>query len=63
MPWDAVFAALGDIGYDRWVVIETFARDILDLCAAAAIWRDIYDSADGLARDGLAFLKQKAAGA
>ena len=63
VPWDAVFAALSDVGYDGWVVIETFARDILDLCAAAAIWRDIYDSADGLARDGLAFLREKAGAA
>ena len=63
VPWDDVFAALSDVGYDGWVVIETFARGIRDLCAAAFIWRDIYDSADGLARDGLAFLKQKAAAA
>jgi len=32
-----------------------------DLCAAACIWRPIYESADGLARDGLAFLKKTAA--
>ena len=60
VPWDAVFAALGETGYDGWVVIETFARGIRDLCAAAFIWRDIYETADGLARDGLAFLRQKA---
>ena len=60
VPWAEVFAALDQIAYDRWVVIETFARDIQDLCAAAAIWRDIYDSADGLATDGLAFLRRSA---
>ncbi|MFW6162466.1 MAG: sugar phosphate isomerase/epimerase family protein, partial [Planctomycetota bacterium] len=60
VPWDGVFEALRDVDYDGWVVIETFARGIRDLCAAACIWRDIYDSADGLARDGLAFLRQKA---
>ena len=58
VPWEDVFAVLRDVGYDRWVVIESFARDIRDLCAAACIWRDIYDSADGLAKDGLAFMKQ-----
>ena len=62
VPWADVFAALDDIGYDRWVTIESFATGIVDLCAAACIWRPIYDSADGLARDGLAFLKQHADG-
>ncbi|MBT3374243.1 MAG: sugar phosphate isomerase/epimerase [Lentisphaerae bacterium] len=58
--WPEVFAALHDIGYDRWVTIESFATGIVDLCAAACIWRPIYDSAEGLARDGLAFLKESA---
>ena len=59
--WKEAFAALKDIGYDRWVTIESFALGIVDLCAAACIWRPIYESADGLARDGLAFLKKMAA--
>jgi D-psicose/D-tagatose/L-ribulose 3-epimerase len=61
VPWKDVFAALKDIKYDRWVTIESFATGILDLCAAACIWRPIYDSADKLAKDGLAFLKKMAA--
>ncbi|MFC1805885.1 sugar phosphate isomerase/epimerase family protein [Planctomycetota bacterium] len=63
VPWDGVFAALDDVGYDGWVVIETFARGIRDLCKAACIWRDIYSDPEGLARDGLAFLKEKAGAA
>jgi len=63
VPWPEVFAALKEIGYDRWVTIESFATGILDLCAAASIWRPIYDSADGLATDGLAFLKKMASSA
>jgi len=59
--WKECFAALKDIGYDRWVTIESFAQGMVDLCAAACIWRPIYDSADQLARDGLAFLKKTAA--
>jgi D-psicose/D-tagatose/L-ribulose 3-epimerase len=61
VAWKACFAALREIGYDQWVTIESFARGIVDLCAAAAIWRDIYDSADGLATKGLAFLRGVAA--
>jgi D-psicose/D-tagatose/L-ribulose 3-epimerase len=58
--WPDVFAALKEIGYDRWVVIESFATGIVDLCAAACIWRPIYESADGLATEGLAFLRKSA---
>ena len=60
VKWKEVFAALKDINYDRWITIESFATGILDLCAAACIWRPIYDSADGLAKDGLKFLKEMA---
>jgi D-psicose/D-tagatose/L-ribulose 3-epimerase len=56
--WREAFAALKEVGYNRWVTIESFATGIVDLCAAACIWRPIYDSADGLATDGLAFLKK-----
>jgi len=58
--WKEVFAALKAIGYDRWVTIESFATGILDLCAAACIWRPIYGSADELATKGLEFLKETA---
>jgi D-psicose/D-tagatose/L-ribulose 3-epimerase len=59
--WKKVFAALKDIHYGGWVTIESFATGIVDLCAAACIWRPIYESADQLAIDGLAFLKRHAA--
>ena len=58
--WKEVFAALKAIGYGGWVTIESFATGILDLCAAASIWRPIYGSADELATKGLAFLKETA---
>ena len=60
VAWEDAFAALRDVGYDKWVTIESFAIGILDLCAAACIWRPIYESADGLATDGLKFLKEMA---
>ncbi|MBN2451049.1 MAG: sugar phosphate isomerase/epimerase [Lentisphaeria bacterium] len=60
IPWEAVFAVLRQVDYCGWVTIESFATGIVDLCAAACIWRPIYESADALAHDGLAFLKAKA---
>jgi D-psicose/D-tagatose/L-ribulose 3-epimerase len=58
--WKEVFEALRAIRYGGWVVIESFAPDVKELAAAARIWRDVYPSADVLARDGLAFLKRMA---
>jgi len=61
VPWKECFDALRAIDYKGWITIESFATGILDLCAAACIWRPIYDTADGLAKDGLAFLKDLSA--
>ena len=61
--WGEVFAALKQIDYSGWITIESFAIGILDLCAAACIWRPIYESADLLATRGLAFLKETAGAA
>jgi len=58
--WKEAFTALKAIDYDGWVTIESFATGILDLCAAACIWRPIYESADDLAKNGLKFLKETA---
>ncbi|HPG69924.1 MAG TPA: sugar phosphate isomerase/epimerase family protein [Candidatus Hydrogenedentes bacterium] len=58
--WKECFAALREVDYRGWVTIESFATGIVDLCAAACIWRPIYDTADALAVDGLAFLKAMA---
>ncbi|CAN5486459.1 sugar phosphate isomerase/epimerase [soil metagenome] len=58
LAWEEVADALKEIGYERHVVIETFSRDNETLVAAAAIWRDLEESPDKLAIDGLAFLKQ-----
>ena len=58
--WDGVFAALREIGYDRWLVIESFVLGNEAIAKAAAIWRDIAPSGDDLAREGLAFLREMA---
>ncbi|MBI3678882.1 MAG: sugar phosphate isomerase/epimerase [Acidobacteria bacterium] len=58
IEWPAVFAALGDIGYDGWLTIESFGFNIPEIAAAAAIWRDLAPSPEAIAFDGLRFLKQ-----
>lgn len=58
--WRGVLSALKDIGYDRWLTIESFAQPEPSLAAAAAIWRDVASSGDELALRGLKFIKQLA---
>jgi len=60
VPWKQCFSVLREIDYKGWITIESFATGIVDLCAAACIWRPIYESADDLAIKGLAFLKEMA---
>ncbi len=55
--WDAVFKALSDIGYDKWITLESFTTDIKSVAASTAIWRQVAPSADAIASDGLKFLK------
>jgi D-psicose/D-tagatose/L-ribulose 3-epimerase len=59
VEWTDVFAALDRIGYDRWMVIESFGSMIPEIAKAACIWRDLAPSSEALAFEGLAFLKGK----
>jgi D-psicose/D-tagatose/L-ribulose 3-epimerase len=60
VDWKGVFAALRDVNYDGWLVIESFVLGNEAIAKAAAIWRDIAPSGDDLAREGLAFLRRMA---
>ncbi|MCS6952497.1 MAG: sugar phosphate isomerase/epimerase family protein [Bryobacterales bacterium] len=60
VEWPAVFAALGALGYDGWLVIESFGFGIPEIAAAACIWRDLAPSPEAIAFDGLRFLRQQA---
>ncbi len=60
VDWEGVFAALRQVGYDRWLVIESFVLGNEAIAKAAAIWRDIAPSGDELAAEGLRFLRQMA---
>jgi D-psicose/D-tagatose/L-ribulose 3-epimerase len=56
VPWGETFAALAEIGYDGWVVIEAFSL-LPELAAATKIWRRMFESEEQLARDGAAFVR------
>ena len=59
VPWKEVAAAVKDAGYDGPVVIESFTSKVKTIARAAAIWRPLAATQDGLAQDGLRFLRSK----
>jgi len=59
VAWDETFAALKEIGYDGWIVIEAFGDALPDLAAATKIWRRMFESEEQLARDGGAFIRDR----
>jgi D-psicose/D-tagatose/L-ribulose 3-epimerase len=58
IAWDAVGAALREIGYNGAVVVESFTPDNQTIARAAAIWRPLAETQDTLAEEGLAFLRR-----
>lgn len=59
VDWDATFAALREIDYHGWLVIEAFGTADRELAAAANVWRNAFESPEALARDGIAFIRAR----
>jgi D-psicose/D-tagatose/L-ribulose 3-epimerase len=57
--WDETFKALHKVGYDGWMVIESFGRALPDLAAATKVWRDLFPSAEEVYVKGLELIKRK----
>jgi D-psicose/D-tagatose/L-ribulose 3-epimerase len=58
VPWDEVAAACRAIGYTGPAVIESFTSAVKSIARAAAIWRPLAATQDGLAQDGLRHLRK-----
>jgi D-psicose/D-tagatose/L-ribulose 3-epimerase len=58
VEWDEVAQALGDVGYDGLVAIESFTPEIKEIARAVSTWRPVAESGDALAGEGLAFLRR-----
>lgn len=59
--WDETFAALKEVNYDGWMVIEAFGRALPALAAATKVWRDLFPSPEDVYTQGLRFIKEKLA--
>jgi D-psicose/D-tagatose/L-ribulose 3-epimerase len=58
VAWNEVGPALKKVNYDGALVIESFSTEVKEIARAAAVWRPLFDTADGLGVDGMAFLKR-----
>ncbi len=58
IPWKKTFAALKEVKYQGWIVVEAFGLSLPALVAATKIWRRMYESEEQLAKDSLAFMKK-----
>jgi D-psicose/D-tagatose/L-ribulose 3-epimerase len=58
LDWQGFLTALGDVGYDGPLVIESFTAENATIATAASIWRPLARSQDAIATDGLDFLKK-----
>ena len=57
VDWKNISKALATIGYSGDVIIESFALGNKNLAKATSIWRQLYDSPEQLATEGLDFLQ------
>lgn len=58
VAWEAIAAALKEIGYRGPVVIESFTPKVRTIAQAVCLWRPIAPDQDTIAREGLAFLRR-----
>jgi D-psicose/D-tagatose/L-ribulose 3-epimerase len=48
---------VSELGYDRWMTIESFGFSLGALSTAAAVWRDLAATPEAIAFEGLKFLR------
>lgn len=57
VDWRGTFAALRQVGYDGWCVIEAFSRLDPAFAAAIHVWRDYFADPAEVCTEGLRFVK------
>ncbi|MCB9880075.1 MAG: sugar phosphate isomerase/epimerase, partial [Planctomycetes bacterium] len=58
VDWQGTFAALREVGYDGWCVIEAFSRLDPVFAADIHVWRDYFAAPEDVCREGLDFVRR-----
>lgn len=58
IPWETVFAALRDIAFDGYIMLETYNSATPELAFQRGMFHNVCPEARAFARQGFAFLKQ-----
>lgn len=59
VDWDATFAALREIDYRGWLVIEAFGTSDPTLAVAANVWRNAFTCEEEVYRSGIDFIRAR----
>jgi D-psicose/D-tagatose/L-ribulose 3-epimerase len=57
-PWKSLKSGLTRINYQGVVSIESFTPEVRELAGAVCIWKNLADSQDAFASDGISFLRR-----
>ncbi len=57
VPWDATFTALREIGFDGYVILESYNSSLGDFAVRRGMFHDVCPDGEAFIRDGLAFVK------
>jgi D-psicose/D-tagatose/L-ribulose 3-epimerase len=60
VPWGALFGALGGIGFEGYVALETYNTALPGFALGRGVFQDLCPDGDEFVRRGLAFLKERA---
>ena len=63
LPWGTIFAALREIAFDGYLIMETYNSSVGDFAYERGMFHDVCPDADEFIEKGLAFLKDGLAGA
>jgi D-psicose/D-tagatose/L-ribulose 3-epimerase len=57
VPWDAVFSALAEVGFDGYIGMETYNSTIDDFAYSRGMFHDVCPDGEAFVRQGLSFLR------
>ncbi len=57
VPWDALFGALAEMGFDGHLALETYNTALPGFALSRGVFRDLCPDGDEFVRRGLAFVR------